>query len=126
LGTSFNGRTAAFGAANVGSNPAVLANPMGVQTTRNHSSIFDLGVLPEIVLDKLGETRYPENSGVHMTQKTEHLTKAEIEEKIARLVRQHRAEDPRIEAAKRLCESAFWTFVTLVFVSLALFFVSRV
>jgi hypothetical protein len=57
-----------------------------------------------------------------MARVTEHLSKAEIEEKIARLVREHHAADPIFEAHMRACQNTFWFLLGAGFAMIAGFF----
>ena len=59
-----------------------------------------------------------------MRRKTKHLGKAEIEERIAQLVRRPHDSDPIFQETIMRMNVVFWTFTTLFFVSLTIFFVS--
>jgi len=52
---------------------------------------------------------------------SEHLTKAEIEEKIAALAREHRATDPRISILRTELHTTFWLIVALTSTAVAAF-----
>lgn len=59
-----------------------------------------------------------------MERITENPGRAVIEERIAKVVRDHAAADRRFRHVAEHLDAAFWTFVTLCLLSLAVFFLS--